>query len=153
MLKGGKTRTVFSGTPGNPGYKYDHIEQDNIHYISSCTFPTSSIKFYKLEKKRYGEVAYGLRYQPDNLQFVRVEGDKYIVRTIVVGEWSSKNLSSRFWSEVERPYGRREHLTHLFHEAFNTFKRFSLGNLICGGAGLFGGLLIAVFWQRRRFRQ
>jgi len=145
ILKGGKTRAVFSGTPGNPGYKYDHIEQDDIHYIDSCTFPTHSIKWYKEENNR-GNVEPGLRYQPDNLQFVRVEGDQYAIRTMVVGEWRSKNLSSRFWAKVDRP---PQHLKGRIRRIFKAFRRPTFANAIWGGVGLFAGLLIAFFWQRR----
>jgi hypothetical protein len=155
MLKGGKTRAVFSGTPGNPGYKYDHIEEDNIHYINSCTFQALSIRWYKLKKYR-NQVIEPFHRQPDNLQLVRVDGDKYTIRTIVVGEWNTPTLSSRFWLKVEQPLdriGRRERLRHLFHEVFKPFRRLSLSHLIWGLGGLLAGALIVSFWKRRRLRR
>jgi hypothetical protein len=147
MLKGGKTRVVFAGTPGNPGYKYEHFEQDGIHYIDSCTFSTPSVKS---NLKKMGPA---LKYQADNLQLVRVAGTSYTVKTIIVGEWNSKNLSSRFWAEVERPLGVRENVKRFFSKAFHSFFKFTLGNLIWGGAGLFGGILIALAVRRRNSRK
>ena len=152
MLKGGKTRAVFSGTPGNPAYKYDYIEQDNIHYINSCTFPTRSIRTYRSEKKRGVTDTAALNHQPDNLQFVRVEGDKYKIRTIVVGEWMTPSLSSRFWSEVEKSTGRREGPIHRLYQTINKLRRISLGNFIWGGIGFLGGLFITLIWQPRSRR-
>jgi len=157
MLKGGKTRAVFGGTPGNPGYKYDHIEKDNIHYIGSCTFPTLSKYYYKELKRNPGSVTHdayeGLHHQPDNIQFVRVEGDKYTIRTIVVGELITKNLSSHFWQDVDQPTSWREELKNLFYEVYNPLRKFSLSHVIWAGGGLLAGALIGFIWQRRPFHK
>jgi len=153
MLIGGKTRVVFSGTLGNPGFKYDHVEQDNIHYIGSCTFVTQSRKFYKSLMEPGSTDVNPWLYQPDNIQFVRVEGDKYTVRTIVVGEWESKNLSSRFWYKVWQPYGRRERLRQFGYDVLNASIRFSTAHIAWVVGVLFAAAVIAVFWQRRRLRK
>ena len=153
MLKGGKSRVVFSGTIGNPGYKYDHVEQDSIHYISSCTFTDRTREFHRSLLEPGSTDAEPFLYQPDNIQFVRVEGDKFTVRTIVVGEWESKNLSSRFWYKVRQPIGRRERLRQFGYDVLNSSIRFSLAHGKWVVAVLFAGMLIGVFWKRRRFRK
>jgi hypothetical protein len=148
MLKGGKTRIVFAGTPGNPMYKYDHFEQDNIHYILSCTFPPTSIKRVKEEIIR-GDVDHeAMNHQPDNLQFVRVTGNHFTVRTIVVGEWDKKSmLSSRFWLKA-RQFGWRDRIRVYKHEILNP----SVVNFLWLGGGLGVGALVAIFLHRRRLR-
>ena len=153
LIINGKTRAVFSGTPGNPAYKYDYIKQDNIHYISSCTFPTRSIKAYKLEKKKGVKTTAALNHQPDNLQFVRVEGHRYTIKTIVVGEWQTPSLSSRFWSKVEQPFGRRERIGRFIKDTFSAIRRFSWGNVIWGGIGFIAGVLLIYIWQRNRSKR
>jgi 3',5'-cyclic AMP phosphodiesterase CpdA len=153
MLKDGKTRVVFSGTLGNPGFKYDHVEQDNIHYIGSCTFRSETRAFYRSLMKPGSTDVNPWQYQPDNVQFVRVEGGKYTIRTIVVGEWESKNLSSRFWYQVWQPLGRRERLRQFGYDVLNTSIRFSLAHVKWVVGVLFAGAVIGVFWQRRRLRK
>jgi len=154
MIKGGTTRAVFSGNPGDPSYKYDHHEQDGIHYIQSCVAPD----FYRI-KRHYWELKLGnpsieaMHHQPDNLQFVRVQGDKFKIRTIVVGEWATMGLSTRFWAEFRQPSGLKENLKFYVRKGLYSFRTLSFGNLIWGGVGLLIGLLGAVFWQRWRLRR
>jgi 3',5'-cyclic AMP phosphodiesterase CpdA len=153
LLKGGKTRIVFSGTLGNPGFKYDHIEQDNIHYIGSCTFRSPKREFYRSLMKPGSTEVIPWQYQPDNIQFVRVADVNYTVRTIVVGEWASKNLSSRFWYKVWQPHGRRERFQQSAYDILNQAIRLSLAHTKWIVGGLFAGVIAGVFWKRRRLRK
>jgi hypothetical protein len=154
IIKGGRTRAVFSGNLGDPSYKYDHHEQDGIHYIqSSVASESHRIRSHYWELKLGNPSIEAMHHQFDNLQFVRVQANKFTIRTIVVGEWATKGLSSRFWAEFRQPLGLKENLKFCIRKGLNSFRKLEFGNLIWGVVGLLVGLLSAVFWQRWRLRQ
>jgi 3',5'-cyclic AMP phosphodiesterase CpdA len=151
LLAGGHTRVVFGGTIGNPGYKYEHFQEDGIHYIQSSTFSGRWPRWYQREIE-LGRFEPAMAYQFNNLQYVRVEGGEYTIQTIVVGALDDKELSSRFWREVDQPAPWTWRISKYFRENFHSFRRLLLFVTILGFSGLLLGIVTGVLWMRRKTR-
>lgn len=151
LLRGGKTRAVFSGDPWEN--KYEHMEVDGIHYIVSAVQNRRDDRFL-LEG---GPGSWGTTRQIDTLQQVRVHGDAVDIETIPVGTLTSDYLSPRFWQGMQEEYARRHsrwttRTAAAFHERFENFRHllafFGLEAAVCFvlGAGA------AMLWLRGRGR-
>jgi len=151
LLVGGHTRAIFGGTVGDPGYKYEHFQQDGIHYIQSSTFSGRWPRWYQMEIER-GRFEPALAYQFNNLQYVRVEGGEYKIQTIVVGALDDKELSSRFWREVDHPALWTWRISKYFRENVYSFRRILLFVIILGSGGLLLGIVTGILWTRRKTR-
>lgn len=151
LFAGGHTRAVFGGTPGDPGYKYEHFQKDGIHYIQSSTFSSRWPRWYQVEIER-GRFEPALAYQFNNIQYVRIEGGEYTIQTIVVGALDDKELSSRFWREVDHPENWTWRISRYFHEKFPSFRRLLLFVTILGLGSLLLGIVAGVLWTRRKMR-
>jgi hypothetical protein len=149
LLAGGKTRAVFAGTPWH--FKYAHIEEDGIHYILSGCLPTPPLSYFRMFPN---PAAWSLHKQLDNIQYVRVDGGKYTVQTIVIGALSSKALSWRFWDQVEEPPSRWSRKVMVrFHMKFHRFSNLVLAAVIFGGICIFSGIFFTILWMRCRNRK
>ncbi|RJQ53775.1 MAG: hypothetical protein C4526_06065 [Nitrospiraceae bacterium] len=148
LLRSGKTRAVFAGSPWY--FKYAHMEQDGIHYILSSCLSAPQKEFFRMFPN---PDEWAIHKQLDNIQYVRVEGDKYIIRTIAVGALNSPQLNWRFWDEVERrPPGWAKKFMVRFYKKFYKPGSFALLAAAFGGVCVLTGAFITVVWMRRRSR-
>jgi hypothetical protein len=164
MLKGGKVRAVFSGTPTENKYLYHN--QDGIHYIMSCTVSPRDIHFNRnllggrweadrrragLETSPFGVIdEWSIQNQLDSIQHVRVEGDKVKIDTIVVGAWNSPATSPRFWEKVKQaspvPFENR------VLRQIGSYRRLLFVAVAFGVACLMTGIILVILWRRYRRR-
>jgi len=151
LLAGSHTRAVFGGTPGNPGSKYEHFLEDGIHYIQSCTYRGRTANWYR-QQINLGRFEPALAYQFNNLQYVRVEGDDYTIRTIVVGALDEVQLSSRFWHEVNHPAYLTQSISNYFHDNFHSFRKLFLFVTVLVLTSILIGIVTGILWKRRSKR-
>ena len=97
-LVGGRTRAVFAGNPWE--FKYAHLERDGIHYIQSACLGLPDASYLKEFAKPEEWAVYK---QLDNLQYVRVDGAGFTVRTIPIGALESEALNWSFWDQIAKP--------------------------------------------------
>ncbi|MBI5407870.1 MAG: metallophosphoesterase [Nitrospirae bacterium] len=149
LLSGGKTRAVFAGSPWY--FKYAHMEQDGIHYILSSCLSAPPKEFFRMFPN---PDEWAIHKQLDNIQYVRVEGDKYLIRTIAVGALSSGALNWRFWDEVEnRPPRWAQKVLVQFYKKFYKPEHLALLAAAFGGVCLLLGAFLTALWMRRRCKK
>jgi hypothetical protein len=160
ILRGGRVRAVFSGTPSE--HKYLHHVQDDIHYILSCTLRPRGIDFFRnllggrweADRRRAGLKTppfsnldiWSINNQLDNIQHVRVDGDKIKIETIVVGAWNSPAASPRFWDEVKQ--ASPEPFEYRVLRRIGSSRRLLFVTGIFGVVCLMTGIIIATLWRR-----
>jgi hypothetical protein len=145
LLKGGKTRAVFAGSPWV--FKYAHLERDSIHYILSSCLGVPTKEF--LRRIPIPE-EWSIHKQLDNIQYVRVDGNQYKIQTIAVGALSSESLNWRFWDEVqERPPRWTQRFMIYFYKKFYRLQDLTLVATILGGICLVAGMVLSFLWMRR----
>ena len=149
LLKGGKTRAVFAGSPWV--FKYAHLERDSIHYILSSCLSVPTKEF--LRRIPMPE-EWSIHKQLDNIQYVRVDNNQYKIQTIAVGALSSESLNWRFWDEVQkRPSQWTQKVMINFYIKFYRLWDIALIAAIFGGVCFFTGLLLSAIWIRKRYRK
>ena len=164
MLKGGKVRAVFSGTPTENKYLYH--KQDDIHYILSCTLKPRGVDSFRsllsgrweADRRRAGLETpefsvldiWANQHQLDNIQHVRVEGDKIKIDTIVVGAWNSPAVSPRFWEEVKQ--ASPELFENRVLRQIGSYRRLLFVAGVFGGGCLITGVILVILWRRYRRR-
>ena len=162
MLRGGRVRAVFSGTPTEQ--KYLHLEEDGIHYILSCTVGPNRVGFFRsllsgrweaarrragLETSSFAVLdSWALHHQLDNIQHVRVEGDEIEIETIVVGAWNSPASSPRFWDDVKK--SKHETLEHRVLRWLGSSRRLLFVAGLFAGVCVLAGIIVATLWRRFR---
>jgi hypothetical protein len=163
MLRGGRVRAVFSGTP--TGHKYLHHTEDGIHYILSCTVGPEPVGFFRrllggrweAARRRAGLETdpfavldiWALQNQLDNIQHVRVEGDEIKIETIVVGAWTSPAASPRFWDEVKQQASHKT-FTYRVLSRIGSFRRLLFVAVTFAGVCVMAGIILATLWRRYR---
>jgi len=148
MLRGGKTRAVFSANPDGYKFKYSYLVQNGIYYIQSCTFPVFSARSTaKAEPARKAFCK-----QLDNFQYVKVDGDDIKIRTIVVGATSSKGVSRPYWEEVDKidegVTWKRKWFNKLKKTISSSPRRILLVFTVWGGVCFLFGILSILFLIR-----
>lgn len=144
LIKGGKVRAVFSGSPW--GFKYAHLEKDDIHYILSSSLTERPAAFFRTER---GARERTMHQQLDNFQHVRVADEGYTIQTIVIGALDTEALSPRFWDEVEAGNSSTGLPAKRFHEHRHSFRSIVFFLLACG-ACLLVGFFVAIAMRKRR---
>jgi len=149
LLKGGKTRAVFAGSPWV--FKYAHLEKDSIHYILSSCLSVPTKEF--LRRIPIPE-EWSIHKQLDNIQYVRVEGNQYKTQTIAVGTLSSESLNWRFWDEIQkRPPQWTQKVMIYFYKKFYRLWDIALIASIFGGICFLTGMLFSAIWIRKRYKK
>jgi hypothetical protein len=149
LLRGGKTRAVFAGSPWY--FKYAHMEEDNIHYILSSCLSVPTKDFLRMIPN---PEEWSIHKQLDNIQYVRVDGAKYTIETIVIGALSSEQLNWRFWDDVsKRPSRWGQKFMIGLYKRFYRFQDFALLAAIFGGACFLAGVFFTTLWMRRRSKK
>lgn len=146
-IRGSKVRAVFSGSPWS--FKYAHLEEDGIHYILSATESTASVRQLAGET-RINHL--GANRQPDTLQRVRVDGERFDIETIVVGALDTDGLSPRFWDAVEEARPEAGPFVQRFRQALRSPRRIAAFLLVYGAVALTLGVLIGGLRRRRTRR-
>ena len=146
LLKGGATRAVFAGSPWY--FKYAHMEQDAIHYIlSSCL----SVPSKELLRRIPNPEEWSIHRQLDNIQHVIVHGDKFKIRTIVVGAMSSKQLNWKFWNDMEKGHSQwSKRFMIRFYKRFHRVRDLVVLATFLGTICFAAGALFTAFWIRRQ---
>ena len=94
--------------------------------------------------------SWALHHQLDNIQHVRVEGDKIKIDTVVVGAWNSPAASPGFWEQVKQtsavPFENR-----VLRE-IGSYRRLLFVVGVFGGACLMTGIILVILWRRYRRR-
>jgi len=149
LLVKGKTRAIFSGD--NPSdMKFAHEKQDGIHYFLNNTFPTRTLQSYK-RWPNWGPCG---SKQVDNIQFVKVNGDKIEYKTHVIGELNTESLSWRYYDKVDKYLSSWQHRivtklkAKLFYRLRSIFLVFAIWGTIC----FLFGILFILFLKRFKIR-
>jgi len=148
MLRGSKTRAVFSGNPEGYKFKYSYVVQDGIYYIQSSTFPVYSAGgTARAEPSRKA-----MCKQLDNFQYVKVNGNDIKIRTIVLGATISKGVSIRYWEEVDKidrsDTWQRKWVNKLKITIFNSLRKIFFVFSIWGGICFLFGVVFILFLKR-----
>lgn len=147
MLRGGKTRAVFSGNTDGYRFKYQYVLQDDIYYIQSSTYPLYSAK--TTAGKNTPRKAMGKQF--DNFQYVKVDGDDVQIRTIVVGATSSNVRSRRYWDKVDaidNGTWQRRLVSTLQINWFSSVRKIFFIFSVFGGLCFLFGIILVRFWKR-----